>query len=111
MYIKVAAKFVVEFLGILLVLSLSMAFAQPLKDHLLYGTVYINDVALTAEDTDYTVTLKVNGVELDSYTMGSFASDEYYLTVHLTEDLNDTTMGHIGESANIYVNGRHSAHE
>ena len=105
MYRKVAAKFVVEFLGILLVLSISsLAFAQPLQDHLLYGTVYVNGVALTEKDADYTVTLKVNDVELDSYTMGSYASDEYYLTVHLTEDLNDTTKGHIGESANIYVN-------
>ncbi|MCK4823053.1 PASTA domain-containing protein, partial [bacterium] len=107
---KTNAKHVGGLLGALLVLFMScVAFAQPpLQDHMVYGTVYVNGVALTAQDTDYTVTTKVNDFELASYTMGDYGPNDnyYYLIIHLTRDLNDTNKGHIDESALVYVNGQ-----
>ena len=79
--------------------------AVPQQDYTLYGTATLNGKALTAQD-DAVISLKVDGVELVSYTMGDIAgTDNYVLKVPMDSDSSVTTAAQEGDSAYIYING------
>jgi VCBS repeat-containing protein len=88
------------------------ASAGPGPDIILAGNVYVNDNVepLTASDTDYTVTLEVEGVELASYQMGSEPLNEDWYVLYVPTDNGliphvEYPVGKEGDTAYIYVNG------
>jgi hypothetical protein len=83
------------------------AFGMPQMDFTLYGQVIVGGKALTKSDTDYTITLKVDGVELVQYVMGSSASygDYYVLKVPMDSNPQVSDKAYIGDTANIFING------
>jgi len=106
---KIEIKIMLVLVSILLFLcaSLSALADTPKAPCRLWGTVYVNGMALTAEDTAYTVSVKVDRageqVVIGSYTMGSdiLRGDNYYVAI----SLGDSEMeGNIGEIAYMYVN-------
>ena len=109
---KMHAKLFALMIILLVVFNGVPASAGPGPDIILAGNVYVNDNVepLTASDTDYTVTLKVEGVELASYQMGSdpFNGDWYVLYVPTDNGLIphvEYPVGKEGDTAYIYVNG------
>jgi len=77
----------------------------PTQPYTLYGTATLNGKALTAQDDDV-ISLKVDGVELVSYTMGDISgTDNYVLKVPMDSDASVTTAAQEGDSAYIYING------
>ena len=77
----------------------------PTQPYTLYGTATLNGKVLTAQD-DAVIALKVDGVELVSYTMGDIAGiDNYVLKVPMDSDSSVTTAAQEGDTAYIYING------
>ena len=89
-------------------MSIGVVYAPPMIPYSLTGTAYVDDVALTSDDTDYTVSLEIDGVEIASYTMGDNPEmgDDYYLVVPLGI-AGDFLSGFAspGDLADIFING------
>ncbi len=93
--------------GFLFVVLASAVFvcAVPLSSHTFGGAVYVDGVLLTSEDTDYSVSLEVGGVELARYTMGNYSSyDGYNLIVPMDTDCSLSSAACEGDEAYVYVN-------
>jgi len=79
--------------------------AIPQQSYKLYGTATLNEEVLRAFDDDV-ISLKVDGVELVSYTMGDIpTTDNYVLKVPMDSDPSVTTAAQKGDTAYIYING------
>jgi parallel beta-helix repeat protein len=79
--------------------------AIPQQPYTLYGTATLNGKVLTAQD-DNVISLKVEGIELISYTMGDIpTTDNYVLKVPIDSDPNVTTAAQEGDTAYTYING------
>ncbi|RCV64771.1 CASH domain-dontaining protein [Methanophagales archaeon] len=79
--------------------------AIPQQDYTLYGTATLEGTVLTAQD-GAVISLAVDGVELESYTMGDIPGTDYYvLKVPLDSDPGVTTVAQEGDTAYIYING------
>jgi len=99
-HVKIALTIAIICFGIGLVTAV-----PPTQPYTLYGTATLNGDALTAQD-DAVIALKVDGVELVSYTMGDLAgTDNYVLKVPMDPDSSVTTAAQEGDSAYIYING------
>ncbi len=97
---RIALTIAIICLGIGLVTAV-----PPTQPYTLYGTATLNGKVLTAQDDDV-IALKVEGVELVSYTMGDIAgTDNYVLKVPMDSDSSVTTAAQEGDSAYIYING------
>jgi parallel beta-helix repeat protein len=97
--LKIALLFAILCFGIGLVAAI------PQQDYTLYGTATLNGKVLTAQD-DAVISLKVEGMELVSYTMGDIpGTDNYVLIVPLDSEPGVTTAAQEGETAYIYING------
>jgi len=79
----------------------------PGPDYTLWDIVYVDGVALTRNDTGYTVSLRVNGEELASYKMGSgpVNGDWYVLRVPMSIGERQPGSAQTGDAAYIYING------
>jgi len=84
----------------------SNVYGVPAQPYTLFGTVTVDGVALKQTDTNFTVTLKVNGVVLVSYRMGEnpAAGDNYVLIVPMDTDVTVSNAAFPGNSADIYIN-------
>lgn len=104
---KLGSKSMVLSVVILLVLLSSFpALAMLEKPFTIGGKVHVNGAVLTSADTEYTVTLEVDEVQLSRYTMGDHDVDFYTLLVPMDNDPEaEPVMGHPGKLAYIYVNG------
>ncbi len=79
--------------------------AVPSSPHTFGGMVYVNGVLLDSEDTEYTVSMEVGGVELARYTMGEYLSyDGYNLIVPMDTDCSVYGAACEGDDGYIYVN-------
>jgi parallel beta-helix repeat protein len=97
--LKIALLFAILCFGIGLVTAI------PQQDYTLYGTATLNGKVLTAQD-DAVISLKVEGIELVSYTMGDIpGTDNYVLIVPLDSEPGVTTAAQEGDTAYIYING------
>ena len=100
---NLGSKFTFMAMAVLLVLLCSFpALAEPEKPYTIGGEVYVNGKKLTQNDTDYTITLEVDGVELVSYTMGDYAVAYYTLSVPMDTDSEISDKGFPGNDAYIY---------
>lgn len=95
---------VIIFLSLFLVTG---AYAVPMPEYTLYGTAHLNNVALTAGDAEYAVSLKLNGTTLVSYAMGSVGSygDRYVLKTPMDSDQAVSDAAYPGDTASLYING------
>ena len=85
--------------------SIGVVTAIPQQPYTLYGTVTLNGEILTAQDDDV-VSLKIDDIELVSYTMGDISgTDNYVLKVPMDSDLGVTIAAQEGATAYIYING------
>jgi|GEM_PF-1500815 len=93
-------------INLLLLTAGASVFAKPQPDFTFFGTASVNGVPLTQSDTDTTITLEVEGVELARYTMGDnpAAGDYYVLIVPMDDDPTVTNKGFPGDSALVYIN-------
>jgi hypothetical protein len=99
-HVKIALTIAIICFGIGLVTAV-----PPTQPYTLYGTATLNGKVLTAQDDDV-ISLKVDGVELVSYTMGDIAGiDHYVLKVPIDSNSSVTTAAQEGDSAYIYING------
>lgn len=78
----------------------------PERDYTLWGRAYVDGVALTHNDSGYTVSLLVDGVGLASYVMGSrpVNGDWYVLRVPMSAG-ERVGCAQPGDTAYIYING------
>ncbi len=98
-HVKIALTLAIICFGIGLVTAV-----PPTQPYTLYGTATLNGKVLTAQD-DAVISLKVDGIELVSYTMGDIAGiDNYVLKVPMDSDSSVTTAAQEGDSAYIYIN-------
>lgn len=83
------------------------ALGMPQMDFTLYGKAIAADKMLTQNDTDYVLTLEINGIELARYVMGSLPSfqDNYVLKVPMDSDPGIPEKGYTGDMAHIFING------
>ncbi|MFC1717049.1 PKD domain-containing protein [Candidatus Poribacteria bacterium] len=102
---------VVAILAIILSVAGSEAWSKessgiPDRDFTLWGAAYVDGVALTRDDAEYTISLQVNGVELVSYIMGNRSAnkDWYVLRVPMSAG-EQSGYAQSGDTAQIYVNG------
>lgn len=84
--------------------------AGPGLDIIAYGKAHFEGTALGATDSGFTIALRVNGVELCSYVMGSDTvnGDYYVLAVPTENGLNPGCTYPVGkesDEAYIYING------
>jgi hypothetical protein len=98
-------------LGLVLMLFLydsQPALSMPQMDFTIYGSARVGDKTLTRSDTDYVLTLEVNGRELVRYVMGSLPSfqDYYVLKVPMDSDPFVQDKAYMGDTAHIFVNGK-----
>ncbi|KAF5429960.1 hypothetical protein C5S39_08290, partial [Candidatus Methanophagaceae archaeon] len=86
-------------------LCVGLVTAVPQQDYTPYSTATLNGKVLTAQDDDVTA-LKVDGIELISYTMGDISgTDNYVLKVPMDSDSSVITAAQEGDSAYTYING------
>jgi hypothetical protein len=89
----------------ILCFGIGVVTAIPQQPYTLYGTATLNGKILTAQD-DAVMSLKVEGIELVSYTMGDISgTDNYVLKVPMDSDSSVTTAAQEGDTALIYING------
>ena len=104
---KVLIRFIPVLGSLLLVLASrsSPCFAEARPDVTFYGTVYVNDQAMTATNTDCTVTVAVDGVELARYTLGSETryGNHYVLKVPMDDNPKRPKKAQAGDIAHVYV--------
>jgi len=93
-------------LSLLFVAATVSVIARPQPDFTLWGTAYVNRVALTQKHTGYVIRVEVDGIELVRYTMGSVPTfgDHYVLKVPMDDDPSCTQKGHAGDIAHIFIN-------
>ncbi|RLC77666.1 MAG: hypothetical protein DRI61_11120, partial [Chloroflexi bacterium] len=105
MFKKIMTVFIL--INVLLLAGSTSVLAKPQPDFTFWGTAYVNGVPLTQTDTDYTITLEVDGIELVRYTMGDIPTygDFYVLAVPMDDDPAVTNKGQAGDTAYIYING------
>ena len=89
--------------------QMTLADRQPQPDHILVGRVYVGGVVLTSDDTDYTISIRIEELGnqvMDSYTMGDDpgAGDQYYLVVRMSGAPREEGCAMTGDTAHIYVN-------
>lgn len=89
----------------LVLLCGSQALSTPEKSYSIDSKAYVNGVKLTQGDSDYTIALEVDGVELVSYRMGDYPVDFYTLLVPMDTDSTIPDKGFPGDKAYIYING------
>ena len=106
LYVKRIARHVkIALIIAILCFGIGVVTAIPQQPYTLYGTATLNGEILTAQDDDV-VSLKVEGIELVSYTMGDISgTDNYVLKVPMDSDSSVTTAAQEGDTAYIYVNG------
>ncbi len=87
-------------------------YCMPQVDFTLYGRAMVEGKELTRSDTNYIITLEVDGVELVRYAMGSSASyeDFYVLKVPMDSDPQVSNKAYMGDTADVFING-HSISE
>lgn len=78
----------------------------PDRDFTLWGTAYVDGVALTRDEAGYTISLQVDSVELAFYVMGSRTAnaDWYVLRVPMSAG-ERSGYAQPGDIAQIYING------
>ncbi len=77
----------------------------PERYYTLWGTAYVDNVALTRDDTGYTISLQVNDEELVSYAMGALSIDWYVLMIPMSVGEQQPDTAQTGDTAYIYING------
>lgn len=102
---RIARRVKIVLIIAILCFCIGVVTAIPQQDYTLYGTATLNGKILTAQD-DAVVSLKVDGIELVSYTMGDITStDNYVLKVPMDSDPGVTTAAQEGDTAYISING------
>ena len=95
------------FIACTFLISTVPAFGIPAGTYTHGGTVTVNGVMLTKDDTDYIISIEVEvygpETKVIEYQMGTYPNDYYTLVVNLDSD---QTSGapYAGATANIYVN-------
>ena len=81
---------------------------MPQVDFTLYGRAMVEGKELTRSDTNYIITLEVDGVELVRYAMGSSASyeDFYVLKVPMDSDPQVSNKAYMGDTADVFIDGQ-----
>ena len=78
----------------------------PDRDYTIWGTAYVDGVALTRSDTGYAVSLQVDGAELDSYIMGGKPINEDWYVLKIPMSIGELPgYAQPGDTAYIYTNG------
>lgn len=80
----------------------------PEPDAIIYGTINIGDTLVTAADTGIGVVLKIDDVEIDSYSMGSNTAAGNYYVLTVPMDIYGTQSpgtARPGEAGEILING------
>jgi hypothetical protein len=93
---------------IVFLVSLSIVSAIPVPDYTLYGSATVSGKTLTKEDTNV-ISLKLDGQELVSFTMGDVAADAYVLRVPMNSERTDG-YAMAGDSVRIYVDDKEADH-
>jgi parallel beta-helix repeat protein len=102
---RIARRVKITLLIAILCFGIGVVTAIPQQPDTLYGTTTLNGKVLTAQDDDV-VSLKVDGIELVSYTMGDISgTDNYVLKVPMDSDSSVTTAAQEGDTAYISING------
>ena len=91
---------------LLLIFLINSMFVSAISQapYTFYGTAYVDDDALTSADTEYTVSLVVDGIKLINYTMGDIDTNDYVLIVPMDTDCSIPTAACSGDIAYIYIN-------
>lgn len=99
--------FVVFCFGLVFFCFNKPGFCMPQVDFTLYGRAMVEGKELTRSDTNYIITLEVDGVELVRYVMGSYASyeDFYVLKVPMDSDPQVSNKAYMGDTANVFIDG------
>ena len=78
----------------------------PDRDFTLWGTGYVDDLALTRDDAEYTISLQVDGVELASYVMGDRSANQDWYVLRVPMSAGERAgYAQPGDAAQIYING------
>jgi len=102
---------VIAFLAIMLHMVVLGAWGKdssgiPDRDFTLWGVAYLDNAALTRDDTEYTVSLRVDGVELVSYVMGSRSANQDWYALRVPMSVGEQSgYAQSGDDAQIYING------
>ncbi len=97
---------IILLLVFMIVMLNGISFAEPLRDYTIGGSaVRVNGELLTSNDSGYTITLEVEGVQLSVYKMGDYPTDGYTLVVPMDSDPSITDKAYPGATAYIYING------
>ena len=100
--------FIILCLGLVFFCFNKPGYCMPQVDFTLYGRAMVEGKELTRSDTNYIITLEVDGVELVRYAMGSSASyeDFYVLKVPMDSDPQVSNKAYMGDTADVFIDGQ-----
>lgn len=101
---------VVAFLTIMLYMVILGAWGKdssgiPDRDFTLWGVAYLDNAPLTRDDIEYTISLRVDGVEVASYAMGSRSANQDWYVLRVPMSIGEQSgYAQWGDDAQIYIN-------